>query len=193
VSFFDHPPPPPPREPERFRPPPWFGPPANVLPGAATFALLLANTGEVAVAVTGGLASPDGLEFTVHLRRRGPTRRRRAPDPFFEPDVRDEHGQVRDEVLRFGVEFADGRRASNPLGLLRPGAARSARCPCGPANPATRTPWPTSSRPLSPAPADAPAARRAAPRRRPPAARSAPVRLGPGRAGPPGPPLSRVG
>jgi hypothetical protein len=65
------------------------------------------------VAVTGGLASPAGLEFTVQIRRRRPVPHRRFDHSFFDPDIWDEHGQVRDEVLRFGVAFADGRRASN--------------------------------------------------------------------------------
>jgi hypothetical protein len=65
--------------------------------------LLLARTQDNAVVLTAILAYPTGVGFTLSVRvRRGiPRRRRRFHDQFGEAG------------LRFGVEFADGRKATN--------------------------------------------------------------------------------
>jgi hypothetical protein len=77
-----------------------FGGPVDAL-------LVLAHTDEVAVAVTGLVAYPNGFEFTAQLANRNP---RRADlhllhHRFEEP--------LPDEVLRLGVRFADGRSVTN--------------------------------------------------------------------------------
>jgi hypothetical protein len=121
MSFFE-PPPPPPEPPEHeHRQPPWAGPPDNVLPGVVAVQLFVARTQDTVVAVTGIRAYPDGLGFTLSLRLRrmgahdewwlgsGP-----LDDPFgYGPFA---GGRLREEFLRFGVRFADGRKATNLSG-----------------------------------------------------------------------------
>jgi hypothetical protein len=118
VEFFEFPEPEPEPEPARERParPPWAGPPENVLPGVVAVELVLARSELAAVCVsrleayeTGfclqllALASSDredldpGMFAAHHRRMRG-----RAPGPHPPP-----------ELLRFGVQFADGRKATN--------------------------------------------------------------------------------
>ena len=88
------------------RQPVWVGPPANVLPGVVPVELVIARTDETAVAFTGIRAYPTGFGFTLSLHlRRSPTY---PPfDPPFEGD------QIPDAFLRFGVQFADGAKATN--------------------------------------------------------------------------------
>jgi hypothetical protein len=116
VSDFFEPPPPPP-EPEReYHPPPWLAPPANVLGSAVPLQLMLARTESVVVAVLGATAYPTGVELTVSVRRRGKGRTALEEPPF--GLHRPLRGQIPDEVLRFGVQFADGRKATS-LGAFR--------------------------------------------------------------------------
>jgi hypothetical protein len=113
MSFFEAPPPPPPLFLPRveYRQPAWLGPPANVLPGVVPVELLVARTDEAAVAVTGIRAYPTGFGFTLSVRlRRLPPRQHQDPYPF---DVAFEGDRLADEFLRFGVEFADGAKATN--------------------------------------------------------------------------------
>ncbi|SRR6266542_759037 len=104
---------PPPWRPEsQYRAPPWLGPPEDVLPGVVPVELLMARTQDRAVLFTHILAYPTGFGFTLSVRRHHdlpqdvPQQRPRFgdvddPDEFWEYD------------LRFGVEFADGRTATN--------------------------------------------------------------------------------
>ena len=99
----------PPPKPVPSRRPAWMRSDA-VIPGLVPAEVMLVRTDEVAVAIGGVRAYPNGFEFTVHTRLRredeaGPGgggllgrhgRRVRAPD----------------EGLRLGVMFADGRRAA---------------------------------------------------------------------------------
>jgi hypothetical protein len=100
MSFFEAPPPPPAPRDE-----PWLAPPDNVLGTAVALNLLLARTDVVAVRVGAAVAYPSGLDFTVSVRRRDPgnevfdlwsPRRRELPP----------------ELLRFGIQFADGSKAT---------------------------------------------------------------------------------
>jgi hypothetical protein len=130
VDFFEPPPkrdqPP---EPRRYRTPEWTGPPENVAPAVAPVELVLVNTGEVAVFVTGALVYPTGYEVTLtallkeesaiedQIWMRPHRLRRGAAD-----------GEIAPEMLRFGIQFSDGRKATNvggtsPLGAdARPNA-----------------------------------------------------------------------
>jgi hypothetical protein len=82
----------------------------GVIPGVAPAALELIRTDEVAVAISGLRAYPNGFEFTVHARVRhedlpwgmSPT------DSIADPRTR----QAPEKALRLGVLYADGRRAS---------------------------------------------------------------------------------
>jgi hypothetical protein len=115
-GFFEPPPPPPEPEPE-YHPPPWIAPPANVLGSVVPLQLLLARTSEVAVGVAGATAYPTGLDLTVLVRRRGKGRTALEEPPFGFRPARDE---IPAEVLRFGVQFADGRKATSLGGFPRP-------------------------------------------------------------------------
>jgi hypothetical protein len=81
-----------------------------VIPGLVPAELVLVRTGQVAVAIGGVRAYPNGFEFTVHAR----LRREDEPGPrvgsFF-----GRHGRgmrAANEGLRLGVMYADGRRAA---------------------------------------------------------------------------------
>jgi hypothetical protein len=109
MSFFESIPQPPPPEPVRRRRPVWMRSDA-VIPGLVPAELVLVRTGQVAVAIGGVRAYPNGFEFTVHAR----LRREDEPGPrvgsFF-----GRHGRgmrAANEGLRLGVMYADGRRAA---------------------------------------------------------------------------------
>jgi hypothetical protein len=101
VAFFEPPPPP---EPPQQRQPEWIGPPENVLPGAFPLSVVLARTADVALAASNGLAYANGFSFTLAVRLR-------------EANDRAMHHwhmarELTDDVLRFGVRFADGSKAT---------------------------------------------------------------------------------
>jgi hypothetical protein len=111
-DFFDRPAPAP--EPPGPRPPspPWLGPPDGVLPGVVGLELMLAANARAVVFVGGLAAFPTGLEFEVRVLV--------APGENLEPSLNGVHhrpgtrpGNNYEEMLRFGVGFDDGRRATN--------------------------------------------------------------------------------
>jgi hypothetical protein len=113
-DFFEPPPRPPSPEPERHRPPPWFGPPRGTLAGSLPLDLVLARTVRAAVCVTRVAAYPTGFEFEVV------TLAADEFDPdldpvFFDPPTgwRSGAGEVPPQKLRIGVQFADGAKATN--------------------------------------------------------------------------------
>lgn len=104
MSFFDAQPPwSPPPEPD-YRPPEWSQPPDHILPATVALDLVIASRDGFAAWVAAVLVYPTGLLFELAIVRRD----RPAPDalrrPWFmqpgEPDG-----------PRFGVGFADGRKA----------------------------------------------------------------------------------
>jgi len=122
VSFFE-PPPPPPEPPEHeFAPPPsWLGAPQNELGAAVPLRLVLARTDRVAIALIGATAYSTGTTLTLAVR----SRRSDAQDffgdpfgmPFGHPMRRAPHGGELDpDVLRFGVQFSDGGKATTAGG-----------------------------------------------------------------------------
>jgi hypothetical protein len=111
VSFFE-PPPPPPEPPEEHRQPAWIGPPENELGVAVPARHVLFRTDELAIALLGIVVFSNGVEMNVVMRR---------PDIPDEPDPMHAHmharrmrsGTLAPEIFRFGVEYADGRKATN--------------------------------------------------------------------------------
>src|SRR5262245_43035808 len=99
MSFFEEIPPPVPAQPAP-RQPEWSAPPENVVGVTVPFDLVLASTGDVAVAVGGMTAYPTGVSFVVRV-----VRRTDAPDDMFFRLHNPGPGG-----LRFGVELADGSR-----------------------------------------------------------------------------------
>jgi hypothetical protein len=115
VSFFEPSPPTPPRQ-AAHRPPPWVGPPENEFGVAVPVRLLLARTDELALALFDITAYSTGFSLRLGLRLH--------PDASIDPRglMMQLHGGPMgggDEQLRFGVEFADGRKATN-VGPRRP-------------------------------------------------------------------------
>jgi hypothetical protein len=89
--------------------------PENMIGAPVALDLLLARSSTAAVRVQHLLAFPTGFEFEVvaHFRPTGDTW-----DPMhglagLRGKPGDAYGVLSDEHLRFGVEFADGRRATN--------------------------------------------------------------------------------
>ena len=121
MSDFFQPPPPPPEERIRHRQPVWAGPPHGMLPGVVPLELVLARSEVAAVYVSRLSAYPTGVEFDlVTIAAPG------EDDEAFDPMLFGPHRhhmrrhaagpEIPDEMLRFGVEFADGRRATNTGG-----------------------------------------------------------------------------
>jgi len=112
MSFFDSIPLPEPPPPEPVRRPhaAWMQPDA-LIPGSVPGELLLIRTEEVAVAIGGICAYPNGFEFTAHVRMRAEDENGlRGHNPFGLFGRRGR--QASDDVLRLGLLFADGRRGA---------------------------------------------------------------------------------
>jgi hypothetical protein len=115
VSFFE---PPPPVEPPPFERPeqePWLGPPVNELGVAVPLRLVLARTDNVVVALLGAVAYSTGVSFRLAVKRRRGVEQPR--DAFFGPlgwmPEQPTPGEgLPDKLLRLGVQFADGRKAT---------------------------------------------------------------------------------
>src|SRR5687767_3832160 len=117
-DFFEPPPPPPsPPEPTRYRMPPWFGAPSGTLPGVVPVELVVVQTPAVAICVTRIAAYPTGFEFdVVTLAAAGHDNL----DPWlFEQDRQRgrAEGTVPPELLRFGLQFADGSKVTSIAGF----------------------------------------------------------------------------
>jgi hypothetical protein len=88
----------------------------QVLPGVAPVALLLGRTDDTVVGLTNVLGYPNGFVFVLRVRWGpvvDPDEEARWPFPDWgrpDPLAGD---SFPDEVLRFGVQFADGRRVTN--------------------------------------------------------------------------------
>jgi hypothetical protein len=121
VSFFE-PPPPPPEPPKEHRQPAWSGPPENELGVAVPVRSILFRSEDLVIALQGLVVFSSGFELQVVMRWR------EAPE---EPDLMHFHmhrrrargGDLAPEVFRFGVEYQDGRKATNlgfPFGHEEP-------------------------------------------------------------------------
>ncbi len=93
---------------------PWLRPPQDVLAGVVAVEVVVARSDDTVVAVTGVRAFPTGFGFTLSVR----LRTQPGPDTWLwqHAGVLDHPllaaGELPDEVLRFGVRFADGRKAT---------------------------------------------------------------------------------
>ncbi len=119
MSFFNSIPQPPPPEPVRRPHLAWMQPDA-VIPGSVPGELLLIRTEEVAVAIGGICSYPNGFEFTAHVHRRA----KAENGPGWYGDPFDRFGrrgpQASGDVLRLGLQHADGRRGATTGGLWLP-------------------------------------------------------------------------
>lgn len=113
-SFFD----PQPREdtPQvaraRYRSKPWHGPPPGTVPATVPVDRVVARSDDVAIAVTSLEVYPAGLQLAIVAFARPDTEQRDGLDLalFHHQHSR---GELSDEVLRVGVAYADGRKATN--------------------------------------------------------------------------------
>jgi hypothetical protein len=98
-------------------------PPANVIPAVVPLGLVLARNQDAAIAVPAVEAYPTGLGLMLVVRvrlgagARGPQHGLLTHDP------------TSDEFVRLGVQFSDGRTATN---LRRPLPPRAGEPPAGP-------------------------------------------------------------
>lgn len=116
-DFFEPPPPPPKPEP-RPASPPWAGPPYGVLPGVVAVELVIAQNERAAVYIGRCAACPTGLEFELHVLAAAGAGADLDPSLngiYQRPGGRSTY----EDMLRFGVAFADGRKASNLGGFSR--------------------------------------------------------------------------
>ncbi len=111
-EFFEPPPAPAGPAPQRYRMPPWFGPPSGTLPAIVPLDLVLARTDRVAVCVTSVAAYPAGFELEIVAMSGADTY---EVDPLLfggRPGGGGSSG-----TLRIGVQFADGSKATNVAGF----------------------------------------------------------------------------
>lgn len=116
-GFFE-PPPPRPREPHpRYRTPVWSGPPHGTLPGVVPLELVLARSDRAAVCVSRLCAYPTGLGLDLLVFATEGEEDEVLDPLLFVPHRRGALGRagdgLPDEMLRFGIQFPDGRRATN--------------------------------------------------------------------------------
>jgi hypothetical protein len=118
VSDFFEPPPGPDVPEPRYRMPPWFGAPSGTLPGVVAVERVLARTARVAVCVTRLAAYPAGFEFELVTMSADDEH---GLDPMMLHRHRGMHRGAGDdippEMLRLGVQFADGSKATNTAGF----------------------------------------------------------------------------
>jgi hypothetical protein len=98
-----------------YRRPAWIQPPPDVVPGVVPVELILARTPQRAIGLTGIRAYPNGFGCTLHLRLREVIPGEQSLVGIFGMfgDEVDPAGEFADYYLRFGVGFADGRKATN--------------------------------------------------------------------------------
>jgi hypothetical protein len=105
-----------PEEPEvEYRRPAWIEPPPDIIPGVVPVERVLARTPQRAIGLTGIRAYPTGFGCTLHLRLREVILGEQSNFGAFNMfgDGVDPAGEFADYYLRFGVGFADGRKATN--------------------------------------------------------------------------------
>jgi hypothetical protein len=93
--------------------PPWFGPPRGTLPGVVALERIVAQTPTVAVCIARIAAYPTGFEFDFLTMTTGG---QPATDPMMFHHHRQQQGAGNDvapEILRLGVQFADGSKVTN--------------------------------------------------------------------------------
>jgi hypothetical protein len=116
LSFFEPPVPPPEPPAEAFERKPWWGAPHNEIGVSTGLRLVLARTDEVAVAAIEIVAFSIGLALTLAVLRRSPLESPRPDDPLGRLAQARGVRELPPDLLRFGVEFSNGRKATT-LGM----------------------------------------------------------------------------
>ncbi|MGZ4324680.1 MAG: hypothetical protein ACXVV5_21730 [Solirubrobacteraceae bacterium] len=120
MSEFFEPPPPSPEPQVDVRQPPWFGAPRGILPGVVPVELLVARSEKAAVCITRLAAYLTGFEFDV-LTIAAPGHAELDLDPMlfgpYHHRARRPSGELPADLLRIGVQFADGTKVTNTGGV----------------------------------------------------------------------------
>ncbi len=116
-DFFEPPPPVP--EPKVYREHRWVGPPQGTLPGFVAIALVLARTDKVAVCLSRIAAYPAGFEFEILTIAAPGLDADQVPDPMMHGPGSRRGGDpsLPAEMLRIGIQFPDGAKATNTSGF----------------------------------------------------------------------------
>jgi hypothetical protein len=115
MDFFPDVPPPSDRD-EREEPPQpaWMGAPDDVLPGVVPIELIIGQSESTVVMLTGIRAFPTGLGMQLGVRVRGRVHRRDLNSELFDgPYTHAMDADWQAGRLKWGFEFADGRRVTN--------------------------------------------------------------------------------
>jgi hypothetical protein len=115
VSDFFPDPPEAPEEPEDDDPQPvWLNPPEDVLPGIVPVELIIGRSAQAVVMLTGMRAFTTGVAMTLLVRTRVRMTRFDLNEEVFDGPYRhDQDVAWRRDRLKWGFEFADGRRATS--------------------------------------------------------------------------------
>lgn len=113
MGFFDEMrSPPPAQQPEEHRPREWMAAPENVVDHFADLGVLLVRGPEVAIAAGGFVAYTTGVEFQMTVRGR----RRAMRWPLFGDGLpRSSNGDDTSHLLRAGIQFSDGAKATTEV------------------------------------------------------------------------------
>jgi hypothetical protein len=114
TDFFEPPPPLP--EPELPQHWPWHGPPGNVVGAGVALEVVLARTPDLALSLERFAAYPTGFKFRLVTRSRTEELGWDLDQAFFGRPFRrprSEASEIPPERLRFGIQFADGSKATN--------------------------------------------------------------------------------
>jgi hypothetical protein len=103
-------------EQEKFTPPPWFGPSEDELGECVPLSFVVGRSDKGVVAIEHATAYSTGVELAFRAAGRGLGERESQRLLHQQHYFGDE--EISDELLRIGVELADGSRASN-LGVDR--------------------------------------------------------------------------
>lgn len=94
--------------------PAWLNSPDDVLPGVVPVELVLGRAERAVVMLTGIRAFPTGLAMTLHVRTKARLRRFDLNSEIFDGPYRhDQDDEWQRNRLKWGFEYADGRRATN--------------------------------------------------------------------------------
>ncbi|GAA0979341.1 hypothetical protein ENKNEFLB_02630 [Nocardioides aquaticus] len=114
MSDFFPDPPDAPIEPEEAPQPVWLNPPDDQLPGVVPVELIIGRSDQAVMMLTGLRAFPTGVAMTLLVRTRARMRRFDLNDEVFDGPYRhDQDDDWRRNRLKWGFEFADGRRATS--------------------------------------------------------------------------------
>lgn len=113
-DFFPDPPKPPPEDLDEPPQPVWLNPPDDVLPGIVPIELILGRSDQAVAMLAGLLAFPTGVALTLLIRTRGGRPGFDLNDEVFDGPYRhDQDDAWRRDRLKWGFEYADGRRVTS--------------------------------------------------------------------------------